>query len=128
MKHKKRIILFIYVLLCLLSCTACAKRIGTEQKELDVRVTDITYEPESSDLRYIGNIYAGNNMSIPQYMPVTIPEKYIVTVSYDDETYSVDDKDLYEKYKDKIGETTIAVFDIDICDDGDVVKRFVRLK
>ena len=67
-------------------------------------------------------------MSIPQYMPVTIPEKYIVTVSYDDETYSVDDKDLYEKYKDKIGETTIAVFDIDICDDGDVVKRFVRLK
>lgn len=47
-----------------------------------------------------------------------IPTQYIVEIRYDDKLYSLEDKNIYELYKDKVGKKAIAVFDTIIYDNG----------
>lgn len=51
---------------------------------------------------------------------MSIPETNIVCVSYKDIEDKFDNKDYYEKYKDKIGEKVKALIRIDKYDDGTV--------
>ena len=46
------------------------------------------------------------------------PAQYIVEINYNGKLYSLEDKNIYELYKDKIGKKAIAVFDTTIYDNG----------
>ena len=50
----------------------------------------------------------------------SIPETNIVRVSYKDIEYKIDNKDYYEKCKDKIGEKVKALIRVDKYNDGTV--------
>lgn len=110
MKKLILVSLFIFIL----SLTACSEVVHTETKEVDVKIVDVYHQGMS--LYRVGGITMYN------------PSIYDVTIEYHDKTYTFDDQDLYEKYKDKIGKTTKAVLVIYTYDNGDINENITELK
>jgi hypothetical protein len=59
---------------------------------------------------------------------VTHPAIWRITVEYNGVEYTVGGSDTYEKYEDKIGQTTIGELEIKTYDDGTVEYDIVSLE
>lgn len=111
---KITIILLIIILLCL---TSCAALVSTETQEVDATVTDVYYRGA-----WIQMISSGKTM-----IPITHPAKHEVTFTYKNTTLTVNNKELYDYYKDKIGETVKCDLIIEYYDNG-TVHHTLKLK
>ena len=60
-------------------------------------------------------------------VPITHPAQYKVTFTYENVTLTVDDKELYDYYKDKIGTTVKCDLVTKYYDDG-TIRRTLKLK
>lgn len=109
----KKLIL-VSLLVCILSLTACSEVVQTETKDVDVKIVDVYHRSTSM-------IKTGSTT-------MYIPSRHEVTVEYDHRTYSFNDQELYEKYKDKIGKTAKAVLITYTYDNGEVREDITKLK
>ena len=97
--------------MCLMfSLVGCAKCISTEYENVEVNIVD-----EYHRGMYTTPMRVGKVTTIQ-----THPAVYRITVEYNDVEYTISGSDTYNKYKDKVGQTTIGTLEIRIYDDGSV--------
>jgi hypothetical protein len=114
MKKIITITLLVAMLLCFVSC---AELVNTETREVDATVTDVCYKAAWTQMIWSGKVM----------IPIMHPAKYEVTFAYANATLTVDDKELYDYYKDKIGDTVKCDLIIEYCDDG-TIRQTLKLK
>jgi hypothetical protein len=110
MKLSKRIISLLLSSVLLLSCVGCAECISTEYTEVSVTIVN-----EYHCASRVRRVWTGKSFAMTTY-----PAQYKITVDYDGIEYTFDDKELYDKYKDKIGQTATGELEIKTYDDGTV--------
>jgi hypothetical protein len=112
-------ILSIMMIICLVSLlVGCAKLVSTEYENVEVNVVDIHHSA-----MWLQPIRAGKVTTF-----VTHPAEYEVIVEYNGVSYTIDDEDTYNRYKDKIGQTTVGTLEIHTYDDGTVKHDITELK
>ena len=92
------------------SLVGCAKCISTEYENVEVNIVD-----EYHRGMYTTPMRVGKVTTIQ-----THPAVYRITVEYNDVEYTISGSDTYNKYKDKVGQTTIGTLEIRTYDDGSV--------
>ena len=90
---KRFIILLTAIILFVVFASYCIKIEKEEKIEVSATVVDMQYEDSYMILTPI--IYG----KITTFVPRTYPERYLVTISYDDVSETFDDKELYENVK-----------------------------
>ena len=113
----KRIIILALIAVILLCFTGCAKLINTETQEVEATITDVYHRGA-----WVQMISSGKTM-----IPISHPAKYEVTFTYEDVTLTVDDKELYDYYKGKIGATVKCDLITKYYDNG-AVHKTLKLK
>ena len=107
------------IIICLVvSLVGCAKLIGTEYENVEVNVVDIHHSA-----MWLQTIRAGKVTTF-----ITHPAEYDVIVEYNGVSYTIDDEDTYNRYKDKIGQTTIGTLEIRTYDNNEVKYNIIELK
>lgn len=107
MKKITILVLIATMLLCLISCT---ELINTDTQEVDATVTDVYYKDAWTQMMWIGKVM----------VPIRHDAKYEVTFTYKNVTLTVDDEDIYNRYKDNIGTTVKCVLITKYYDDGTI--------
>ena len=108
---RKIIKLFLPILILSL-LAGCSKLISTKYMDVEVKIIDCYH-------RDAYTTFVSRGKSI---VPIRYSEVNTVTVDYDDNQYVIEGKEVYYKYKDKIGETVTGVLEIKNYEDG--IKRF----
>lgn len=98
--------------------SGCAKLVSTENSTVQVKIVDAYYKSPYTTFMYI------NNMLIPQ----TNPAEYKLAVRYNGVRYWFDNKNIYEKYSNRIGEYTSGTLETRKYDDGTRKYRIVELE
>lgn len=104
---RKIIKLFLPILILFL-LAGCSRLINTEYKDVEVKIVDC----------YHRNSYTTFICHGKSIVPMRHSEVNKVIVSYDDNKYVIEGKEVYYKYKDKIGETVTGVLEIKNYEDG----------
>ena len=104
----------------ILSLTGCAKLVSTEYENVEVNIVDEKYSAPYTTYYY--------SPATKTMMPISHSAEYRIVVEYKDIEYSFRDKDTYNKYKDKVGETTIGTLEIRTYDDGTVKYDIIALE
>ncbi len=118
MKLKNRIIILLLLMVLIFNFSGCAKYIGTKYENVEVTITD-----EYHRVMWIQPIRAGKVTTF-----ITHPTIWQITVEYNGVEYTVSGSDTYNKYKDKIGQTTIGELEIKTYDNGTVKYDIVSLE
>ena len=113
----KKIISVLLITVMLLYLVSCAELISTETQEVDAIVIDVYYKGMWMQPVSIGKTTTW----------ITHPAQYKVTFAYENITLTVNDKELYDYYKDKIGTTAKCDLIIKYYDDG-MVRQRLELK
>lgn len=107
----RKIIVSILSTLCLVfSLTGCAKCINTEYKTVEVEIVNEYFQDSYTTYMWTGKCT----------IPVHHSAEYEITVKYNGINYRFDGEDIYNKYKNKIGQTAMATLEIRTYDDGTV--------
>ena len=109
---RKIIKLFLPILILFL-LAGCSRLISTEYKKVEVKIVDCYHRNSYTTWNFYGK---------GRMRPIRYSEVNKVIVSYDDNKYVIEGKEVYYKYKDKIGETVTGVLEIKNYEDG--IKRF----
>ena len=112
----KRILTFMLIAV-LVVLTGCTKVINTEYKEVDVKITDIYYRAA-----YVTPLHAGKVRSL-----ITHPAVYRTYIEYDGIEYTLSGSSIYNKYKNKIGQTVKGKLNIDTYDDNTVKYDIIEI-
>lgn len=112
----KRYLTIILLSLTLL-LTGCAELVSTETREVDVIVIDSYHRN-----MWLQPIHAGKVTTW-----ITHPAIYRITVLYNDIQYNIEGSDIYDQFKDDIGETVTGVLEIRTYDDGSTQSDIVGL-
>ena len=118
MKLKNRIFAIFLLIVLIFSLIGCAKCIGTEYKNVEVTIVDEYHRAEWLQPMIVDKVTTF----------ITHPAVWKITVEYNGAKYTIDDKDTYNKYKDKIEQTTIGELEIKTYDDGTVEYNIVSLE
>ena len=106
----KRILSLALIAVLLLCLVGCSTLIGTATHEVDATVTDVAYKNAWTQMIWSGKVM----------IPITHPAQYNVSFTYEGQTLTVDNKELYDYYKDKIGSTVKCNLITKYYDDGTV--------
>ena len=118
MKLKNRMLVLLLLAVFIFSLVGCAKCISTEYENVEVTIVDSYHRS-----MYMTPIRAGKVTTM-----VTYPAVWRITVEYNGVEYTVSGSDTYNKYKDKIGQTTIGELEIKTYDNGTVEYDIVSLE
>lgn len=112
-------IISLVVIICLVFLlVGCAKVVNTEYESVEVNIVDIHHRA-----MWLQPMKAGKVTTF-----ITHPAVYEITVEYNNVEYTIDDQDIYDRYKDKIGQTAIGTLEIRTYDDGTVRYNITELK
>ncbi len=114
----KKIVFTLLVFAILFGLCGCAKCIKTETKTVEVKIIDEYHRGV-----YVTPMRCGKVTTL-----MTHPAVYEITVEYNGEEYTISGSDTYNKYKDKIGETTNATLEIRTYDDESTKYNITELK
>ena len=106
----KKFITIMTIVFLIFSLGGCAKLINTEYKNVEVNIVD-----EYHRGRYVTPMRIGKVTTT-----VTHPAIYEITVEYKGIKYTISGSDTYNKYKEKVGQTTTGILEIRTYDDGSV--------
>lgn len=113
---RTKICLLLLVVALLLTGCHIAKEVSREVELVDAIVTSVDYDPPRNQPMMVGKV-----MTIHR-----IPADYDVFVEYEGLTLTIDDKNLYEMYENRVGDT-IQVKKVTIYyDNGDMRQRLER--
>ena len=108
-KIRKNII--IMTIVCLMfSLVGCAKLVSTECENVEVNIVD-----EYHRGMYVTPVFNGKTTTM-----ITHPAVYRITVEYNGVEYTISGSDIYNKYKEKVGQIAIGTLQIRTYDDGTV--------
>lgn len=113
----KKLISLALIAIMLLCFVSCAELVNTEMQEVEATVTDVYHRGA-----WVQMIFTGKVM-----VPISHPAEYKVTLTYKNVTLTVNDKELYDLYKDKVGETVKCDLIIKYYDDGSTSQK-LKLK
>ena len=111
----KKIAMLILGLLVVPLLSGCSELVERTHINDYVTITDADYHPGYSTTELMGNIIYDD----------TVDPDYIIDYEYNGTEDCADDEDIYNKYKDKIGEKVPAVIRVDTYDDG-IIKYIVE--
>lgn len=112
-------IISLVVIICLVFLlVGCAKVVNTEYESVEVNIVDIHHRA-----MWLQPMKAGKVTTF-----ITHPAVYEITVEYNNVEYTIDDQDAYNRYKDKLGQSTIGTLEIRTYDDGTVRYNITELK
>ncbi len=114
----KKIVGILLILSIIFITVGCAECISTEYETVEVKVTDAHHKGVWMQPMKVGKTTTYINH----------PAKYKITVEYDGKEYVIDDRDTYNKYKDKLGQTTNATLEIKTYDDDSVRYNIISLE
>lgn len=114
--RKIGIVIILTVILCAL--VGCMKVVDTQEKEVEVTITDTHYEDTWTTYRKVGKVLT----------PHVHPAKYEVTVEFEGKEYVIDDEYTYDRYKDFVGERVTGILKSVTYDNGSSMSRIVELK
>jgi hypothetical protein len=112
------VLLILLVISFIFSFTSCAECIGTEYKTVEVIIVD----------SYHRNLWIQPVRTGKVTTYITHPARYEITVLYNKVQYTISGSETYNKYKDKIGETTTGQLEIRSYDDGTVKYDIISLE
>ena len=115
---KKTILMFLLIAVMMFSLVGCAKCISTEYENVEVNIVDKYYRA-----MYMTPMRVGKVTTI-----VTHPAVHRITVEYDGIEYTINGSDTYNRYKNKIGQSTIGTLEIRTYDDGSVRNDIISLE
>lgn len=105
---------------CIIIIPICntPKCISTEYQEVTVEIVDAYHKGA-----WIQMMPTGKSI-------VTVPHaaKYEITVQYEENKYTINDKDVYAKYWDKIGHQTSAIMEVKTYEDESIEYNIQTLK
>lgn len=116
--NKKFLVTVLFSIFSIFLLSGCAKIVSTENSTVQVKVVDEHYSSAHTTM-----IFNGKTTTTIYHSAV-----YKITVEYDGDEYTVNDKDTYKKYSDKIGEYTSGILEIRKYDDGTRKYRIIELK
>lgn len=111
------ILLTIFFACSLIGCTKPAEVESTEDSTVQVKIVDQYYCGP-----YVTSVYTGKS-----FMYILHPAVYRITIEYNDKQYYLTDRESYELYHDKIGETADALLRTTKWDNGNVSYNIVGL-
>jgi hypothetical protein len=115
--HMKKLLILILTLALLLPClVSCAELINTETQEVEATVADI----------YHRGAWVQMVPTSKSIIPISHPARYEVTFKYENVTLTINDKELYDYYKDKVGSTVKCDLIIEYYDDGSISRTLKR--
>lgn len=114
----KKIVVLLAFLFIIFSLCGCAKCINAETTEVEVKITD-----EYHRWSYMTPIKARKVTTF-----ITHPAVYRITVQYNGNEYTINGKDTYDLYKDKIGETATGILETKTYDDESMKYNIISLK
>lgn len=97
--------------------SGCAKLISTESSTVEVKIVDEHYSSAHTTMIFNGKT------STPIYHSAV----YKIVVEYDGDEYTINDKDAYRKYSNKIGEYASGTLEIRKYNDGTRKYRIIGL-
>lgn len=106
----KKIAMLILGLLVVSLLSGCSELVERTHINDYVTITDADYSPGYSSIYLIGGTIYDD----------TVDPEYIIEYEYNGIEDCVDDEDIYNKYRDKIGEKVPAVIRVDTYDDGTI--------
>ena len=112
----KRVLIFVLIAV-LVMLTGCTKIINTEYKEVDVKITDTYYRAA-----YVTPIRVSKVTSV-----ITHPAVYHTYIEYEGIEYTLSGSSIYNKYKNKIGQTVKGKLKIDTYDDNTVKYDIIEI-
>ena len=112
----KSILIFMLIAV-LVTLTGCAKVISTEYNEVDVKITDIYYRAA-----YVTPLRVGKVTTF-----ITHPAIYQIYVEYEGVEYTLSGSGIYNKYKNRIGQTVKGKLKIDIYDDNTIKYKSIGI-
>lgn len=97
-------------LLLSISLAGCREVVNNETREVDVKIVDSQYEKS-----WLQTIPSGKSVIVIRHSAT-----YEIKVEYEGVTYTIDNENIYELFKDEVGKTATGVLEIDYYDDGTV--------
>ena len=88
----------------------CVQPVESETKNVTVLITDSYYRGPIVTPIMVGKVVAA----------MTTPAIYEIEIKYENSTYTINGKNTYDLFKDRIGQTATGVLEIDRYDDGAV--------
>ena len=107
---KKNIFMFLLSLTMIFTLVGCAKCISTEYENVEVNIVDKYYRSTWLQPMSVGKVTTF----------ITHPAVYQISVEYNGIEYKIDDRDTYNKYKNKIGQDATGTLEINKYDDDTV--------
>lgn len=118
MKQKNRIFAVLLIAVLVFVLVGCAKCVSTEYENVEVTIVDKHHSAMWLQPMIVGKVTTF----------ITHPAVWEITVEYNGVEYTIEDEDTYNKYEDKIGQTTIGELEIKTYDDGTVEYDIVSLE
>ena len=115
---KKNILMLLLLLVIVFSLVGCAECISTEYENVEVKIVDEYYSPT-----WYQPVFTGKSTAL-----ITHPATYRITIEYNGVEYTFSDSDTYDRYKDKVGQTTIGALEIRNYDDGTIRYDIISLE
>lgn len=118
MKTRNRILAIFLLIILIFGLAGCAECISTEYEHVEVTVVDKYHRG-----MWMQHVRCGKTTTY-----ITHPEIWQITVEYNGVQYTFSGSDTYNKYKDKIGQTTTGKLETRTYDDGTVKYNIVSLE
>lgn len=107
-KTVKTLVCFLLMLSLTLGLIGCAKVVSVTKEDVLVNIVDEHYKH-----MYMQPIHTGKVTTF-----ITHPAQYKITVEYSGKQFVIDDKDTYDKYKDRVGEVITGTLETTTYDNG----------
>lgn len=114
----KKVLLVLLIVGITFSAVGCRKLVDTKYDSVEVTITDNYHRG-----MWLQPVRAGK---VTTY--ITHPAVYHIMVEYNGVEYTISDYDIYDKYKDKMGQTTTGILETNIYDDNSVEYDIVEIK
>lgn len=118
MKSKNRILTLLLLAILIFSFVGCAKCISAEYNDVEVIIVDKYHRAMWTQPVFTGKVRTF----------ITHPAVWHITVEYNGVEYTINGSNTYNKYKDKVGQTTNGKLEIKTYDDGTVRFNIISLE
>lgn len=118
MKYTNKVLALLLITAMLISFAGCAECISTEYKNVEVTIVEEYHRDTWRQIVRVGKVAT----------VITHPAVWQITVRYGDANYTINDRDTYNKYKEKIGETVVGRLEIRTYDNGETVCNIISLE
>lgn len=114
---RKFVAIMVLSFIMMFSLVGCRKVVSVETQEVEVSIVDEYYRGS-----YFSPVFNGKFTTM-----INHPAIYRITVEYEGVEFVLSGKDIYNKYSNQVGETTMGTLEIKTYDDGSTKWDIIEL-